>query len=180
MSVGLIIIYALQGTTRTSSSRASFNAAVYITIGALALISAYVLQRGYGSSEAKQKRDAQKADTNEPGRIERMLDRGTPLAFVAGIILCVFPGVFPLIALKDISQLDYGVAATVGVLLAFYIIMFTLIEVPLVGFLVAPARTSVETTRFNDWLDRNARRLAVYALAGVGLLSIVRGIVELL
>ena len=140
MSVGLIIIYALQGTTRTSSSRASFDAAVYLTVGVLALISAYVLQRGYGSSPSTPKQDQPQADKDEPGRIERMLDRGTPLAFVAGIILCVFPGFFPLIALKDIAQLDYSVAGTVVVLFAFYLVMFTLIEVPLVGFLTAPAQ----------------------------------------
>ena len=35
-----------------------------------------------------------------------MLERGAPLAFVAGIVLNVFPGVFPLIALKDIAELD--------------------------------------------------------------------------
>ena len=84
-----------------------------------------------------------------------MLDKGTRLAFVAGIILCVFPGFFPLIALKDIAQLDYSVAATVVVLFAFYVVMFTLIEVPLVGFLTAPARTAELTTSFNVWLDRN-------------------------
>jgi hypothetical protein len=179
MSVGLVVIYALKGTAMTTTSRSSFSVAVYFTVGALALLSAFVLQRGYGTSSSKHEQEEQQAADKGPGRIERMLDKGTRLAFVAGIILCVFPGFFPLIALKDIAQLDYSVAATVVVLFAFYVVMFTLIEVPLVGFLTAPARTTELTTSFNVWLDRNARRLAVYALAGVGVLSIVRGVVEL-
>ena len=59
-----------------------------------------------------------------PGRIEQLLDRGAPLAFVAGIVFNIVPGVFPLIALKDIAELDYGIAETVVVLLGFYAIMF--------------------------------------------------------
>ncbi len=108
-----------------------------------------------------------------------MLDRGAPLAFVAGIILNIVPGVFPLIALKDIAELDYGIAETVVVLLGFYAIMFAFIEVPLVGYLVAPAWTTKATQRFNLWLDRNSYGLAVGALGIVGIVMVVRGIVGL-
>ena len=70
--------------------------------------------------------------------MERMLDHGAPLAFVAGIVFNIVPGVVPLVALKDIADLDYSFAATVGLLLGFYVIMFAFIEIPLAGYVVAP------------------------------------------
>ena len=57
--------------------------------------------------------------------------------------------------------------------------MFALIEVPLVGYLVAPAWTAQATARFNVWLRENASRLAVGALAVVGLFLVISGIVNL-
>ena len=113
------------------------------------------------------------------GRIEQMLERGAPLAFVAGIVLNLFPGFFPLIALKDIAELDEGFATTVALVLGFYVIMFALIEVPLVGYLVAPAWTAQATARFNVWPRENASRLAAGALAIVGLFLVVSGIVNI-
>ena len=115
-----------------------------------------------------------------PGRIDRMLSRGAPLAFLAGVVLNIVPGVLPFVALKDIAELDYSVPATVLTLLGFYVIMFAFIEVPLVAYLVAPARTAIETARFNAWLDRNWRRLAAYALVVLGVYLLVRGAVALI
>ena len=68
-----------------------------------------------------------------------MLDHGAPLAFVAGIVFNIIPGVVPVIALKDIAELDYSFAETLGLLLGFYLIMFAFIEIPLAGYVVAPA-----------------------------------------
>jgi hypothetical protein len=107
-----------------------------------------------------------------------MLDRGAPLAFAAGIVCNIIPGVFPLVALKDIAEMDISLAQTVAVLLAFYVIMFAFIEVPLVSYLVAPEWTPQATQRFNAWLDRNMRRVGIGALAGVGGYLVVKGIYE--
>ena len=93
----------------------------------------------------------------DSGRIEQMLERGAPLAFVAGIVLNLFPGFFPLIALKDIAELDEGFATTVALVLGFYVIMFALIEVPLVGYLVAPAWTAQATARLTSGCARMPR-----------------------
>lgn len=111
--------------------------------------------------------------------MERMLDRGAPLAFVAGIVFNPIPGVFPLVALKNIAEMDIGVAETVGLLLGFYLIMFAFIEVPLVGYLVAPESTGKMTERFNAWLDRNMRCLGVIALAALGAYLLVKGLIGL-
>ena len=174
MTVGLVVIYALQGTALVSRSRDSFDPAAQITVGSIAILVAILVHRRTPATPAEQSPEP------ESGRIERMLERGAPLAFVAGIVLNIIPGVFPLIALKDIAELDAGVATTVALLLGFYVIMFALIEVPLVGYLVAPAWTEQATRRFNAWLRVNASRLAVGALAIAGVFLVISGIVNAL
>jgi len=176
ITVGLVVIYALEGSSLTGSSQSTFDPAVEIAAGAFALLAAAVLWRRYGvlpEPPAERPADA------DPGRLERMLDRGAPLAFAAGIVFNILPGVFPLVALKDIAEMDIGFAETVVVLLCFYLIMFAFIEVPLVSYLVAPEWTAQATQRFNAWLDRNTRRVAIGALAGVGVYLIVKGIIGL-
>ncbi len=175
MAVGLVVIYALQGSSLTGGSQATFDPAVQIVAGALALLAATVLWRRYG---VLPEAPAEKPAGADPGRLERMLDRGAPLAFAAGIVCNIVPGVFPLVALKDIAEMDIGFAQTFVVLLGFYLIMFAFIEVPLVSFLVAPERTQQATQRFNTWLDRNTRRVGIGALAGVGVYLVVKGIYE--
>ena len=62
----------------------------------------------------------------------------------------------PVVALKDIAELDYSFAATFALVLGFYLIMFMFIEIPLLGYVFAPEQTARSTTSFNAWLDRNS------------------------
>jgi hypothetical protein len=77
--------------------------------------------------------------------------------------------------MKNVAELDYSADATLAIIVGFYLIMFTLVEVPIVGFLVAPERTRTAATAFNIWLGRNLRLVAVAALATLGTFEIVRG-----
>ena len=62
-----------------------------------------------------------------------MIENGGPYAFGAGVILNVLPGIFPLIALRNISALEYGNAAKILLILGLYLSTFALIEVPLMA-----------------------------------------------
>jgi len=169
--VGLIVIYALQDSSLTSGSSSWFDPGVEIAAGVLAIASAYVLRARHARSVATPPPAQPK-----PGRLEHMLDHGAPLAFIAGVVFNIVPGVVPLVALKDIAELDYGFAETLAVLVCFYVIMFAFIEIPLLGYVVAPKRTARATASFNAWLDRNANRLGTAALALVGVYLIARGV----
>ena len=70
-------------------------------------------------------------------------------------------------------------AGTAALILGFYLVMFVFIELPLVGYLVAPARTRDWATRFNGWLDRNSHRLAIWALVLIWVYAIVRGLLQI-
>ena len=170
VTIGLVIVFVLRGSSLFSGSRPTFGPVVDLVAGGVALIVGLVVRRRGSHEEAKH---------DGPTWTERTLARGAPLAFVAGIVLNIAPGVFPFVAMKNIAELDYSPAASASLVVGFYLIMFLPAEVPLGCYLFAPARTSVEVGRFNSWLARNVRQIAAVTLFVVGAYLVVRGIVGL-
>jgi hypothetical protein len=171
--VGVIIVQLLQAGNVVDGSNPPADPIVYLGAGVIAFVVAAVVQRRPVRVKAEQR------DSNE-SLVTRFMRGSVVLAFVAGVVLNVLPGVFPLVALKDIAQLDYSVAITAAILLLFYVVMFALVEVPLLGYVIAPERTSRDVVRFNSWLSRNKRRVAVIALNVMGVYLLVRGLVALI
>lgn len=165
---GLVIVFVLDGTSLASRSHRTAGGWVNVAAGAAALVGAAWLR-------ARPPRPHR----TKPSRWTARVERGGAYTFGAGVVLNVFPGVFPLVALRDIAALDASDGAKAACVVLLYVIMFTLIEVPLAGLVVAPARVRPMVRRLNEWLDRNARRLALNVLASGGLLLVVRGILQL-
>jgi hypothetical protein len=118
-----------------------------------------------------------KKPKDKPSMTQRVLTRDSSwLVFVLGIVLNL-PGVWYLIALKDIGLSDYTDAAKVLLLLGFNVIMFSFVEGPLIGYLVAPDWSRKQVDRFNGWLHRNGRHLGGWIGVVVGTYLLVRGIV---
>lgn len=173
---GLVIVFVLEGTT-LGSSTSSVGGWGNLLGGCIALVAAYVLQARAVRSRGKE--PAAGAPVKKVSRTERMVEHGGLYAFAAGVVLNVFPGVFPLIALRTISSLSYGNGAKVMLVVGLYICTFALLEVPLIGLLVAPGRVEPRVRGLNQWLDRNGKRVAIAVLGVVGLALLVRGIVQL-
>jgi hypothetical protein len=167
--VGIATVFWLKDTNLVTSSRHTTDPAVSIVVGAAALATAFFIRRGGRQSAAK-------PTPHAPSRADRLVDHGASLAFVTGIVLNLFPGLLPFIAMKDIAELGHTTAATIAVIVAFYLVMFTPVEAPLVGFLVAPGRTAKAVSSFNVWLARNLRTVAWSALAIFGAFEIVKGV----
>jgi hypothetical protein len=55
-----------------------------------------------------------------------------------------------------------------------------LLEIPVLGFALAPERTVSAVASFKSWISRDARRIASWAALLIGILLVVRGILELL
>jgi len=55
-----------------------------------------------------------------------------------------------------------------------------LLELPLIGYALAPDWTQDAVARFRSWLARNGRRAAAYVALAIGALLIARGVVTLL
>ena len=81
---------------------------------------------------------------------------------------------------KDIGLADYGTTVKVLALIGFNLVMFSFVEVPLVGYLVAPDWTRARVDRFNSWLHRHGRHLGGYIALALGIYLLVRGILAAL
>jgi len=177
-TVGLVIVFSLQDASVDSSSSNGLDPVFYIVLGILSLIAAWVV-RSRQLLVKKEKSSEQESNGGKPDRLTRALDRGAPYAFVAGLLLCALPGFSALVGLKDIAQLGWSTAPTVAMVVAFFLIMFAFIELPLIGFVFAPEQATAKTIAFNSWLDRNANRLATDVLVGLGIFLIARGALQL-
>ncbi len=180
VTVGIAVVFALQGASFMNGSKPTIDPVVDIVIGLLSVLGAAALLRKAGRPQAAPEEKA--SDAAAPGKkpplTERAVARGAPVAFVAGILLNIVPGTFPIVALKDIAELDVSDGAKVATIVVFYVIMFAFVEVPIVAYLFVPERTTVAVNAFNDWLKRNGRRVAAYVLAGVGVYLTIRGIIQ--
>jgi len=180
VAVGIAVVFALQGASFMSGSTPTVDPVVYLTMGLLSMLGAFVLLRRSGQAPAKTHEEPEaRSKGKKPPLTERAVGRGAPVAFVAGVVLNILPGTFPIVALKDIAQLDASNAAKVATIIVFYVIMFAFVEVPIVAYLFAPERTTAAANDFNSWLKRNSRGVAAYVLGGVGLYLTIRGMIQL-
>ena len=168
VGVGLAIVFALQGTSLVSGSSSPVDPIVYFGVGVLALLLAAVVKR------------RPPGDHKEgSGRVTRLLSRSqrASVAFAVGLFLNLAPGAWYVVALKDIAQSGYDKTEVVAVVVAFCIIQYALIEIPLLGFVFAPERAADLSRRFSAWLGDNSRTVTVGILTAGGSYMIVRGIV---
>ncbi|MGA8746159.1 MAG: GAP family protein [Solirubrobacterales bacterium] len=183
ISLGLVIVFSLSGSSSVNTARNTLSPAADIVLGLLALLVAYVL--GTGRDEpVRQRRQRRKEEKGggEPKQSlpERMLGQGSARAtFLVGLILS-FPGVSYLTALHHIAKLDPGTLASVLLVVGFCLMQQVLLELPLLGFAIAPDWTKDAVKGFRAWLGRSGRRAGVIGAAAIGILLIGRGLVTLI
>ncbi len=180
MAVGSALVFGLQDSPLMSGPRLPSAPGVDIVIGLLALLAAFVLRR----VDTRRKRDRarreapkEKKKSKSSDRIQHLVEHGGHLSFAAGVVGSLFPSPLVLLGMADIAQLGYDAIPTLVVILGFYLIMFTFIELPIVGFVVAPERTKTAAVTTKAWLDRNLLVLAFWALTLVGTFEVIRGVV---
>jgi len=185
MTLGLVIVFALHDSGFASTSKQTISPAEDIVIGLLLAVVAFVLatDRDQGLRERKARRKSEKLAKKGGEKKEalpmRLLGRGSPrISFVVGLLLS-FPGVSYLAALSRIDQLEAATVPTALLVIGFCLMQQTLLEVPLIGYALAPERTQGAVNGFRAWLGRSGRRAGIVVAAVLGGLLIVRGIVEL-
>jgi hypothetical protein len=188
ITLGLVIVFALPGSSTESTSKHTIGPVEDIVIGVLAVAVAFVL--GTGRDQPARERRREKKDATLRARQEagkpteslplRMLGKGDPkVTFVVGVLLS-FPGVSYLDALDHIHKLNPGTVPTVLLVVGFCLIELLLLEVPLLGYLFAPERTRGAITRFRGWMGRRGRTAAVIGAAVIGGWLLARGLITLL
>lgn len=167
LTVGLLVLFAfpdqLLGSTHFTLPK------VQMVIGGLALVAAAYLALRPLSPEK----------SAEPGwlaRRTRQLTTGGSLwvAAAAGLGIAL-PSVDFLAVLAVILSSGTSSATQVGALLAFHVVAFALVEIPLVAYLVTPARTLARMTALNEWLRSRRRREIAVVLAIVGGVLVTAG-----
>jgi Sap, sulfolipid-1-addressing protein len=164
-TVGLIVLFvfrpALLGSAHFTLPK------VQIVIGALALLIAVLLAAGIMPAPTLPLR-------------ARRLARG-PSLWVAGTagLGIALPSVDYLAVLAVIVASEAAATTQVGALLMFIVVAFSLVELPLVAYLLAPARTRAAMTALNDWIRSRRRGEVAALLAGVGSVLLAAGIAGL-
>lgn len=188
ITLGLLIVFSLHGSSTESSSKHRISPVEDIVVGLLVVLIAYVLRSGLDQpmrERRQRKRDEKMRARQNAGKptdslSTRLLAKGDPrVTFVVGAVLS-FPGVSYLDALDHIHKLNPGTVPTVLLVLFFCIMQLLLLELPLLGYAVAPERTQQLVGGFKAWLGRSGRTAAVIGAALIGAWLIVRGVITLL
>lgn len=178
ITLGLLIISKLENSSAVGTTQNTLSPAATMALGVIALIGAFVLAGGRNQADAKRRR-ARKQDKGPP-RWQKALGRGSPrVTFVVGALLTL-PGASYLAGLSRIDRLNYSTPETVALVIGFNLIMLALLEIPLLGFAIAPGWTVAAIDRMKVWVSRNGRRLAVRGLTVLGTLLVIKGLIELL
>jgi hypothetical protein len=182
ISVGMLIVFSLHGSGSVETTRHSLSPIEDIVVGLIALTVGLVLKTGRAAElrERRQLRKEEKAGEKKQSLPERMLGRGSArITFAVGVVL-TFPGVSYLAALDRMAKLDWAALPTALLVIAFCVVQQMLLELPLVGYAVAPEWTQDAVVRFRDWLARNGRRVAANVAVVIGVLLLLRGLITLL
>ena len=178
ITLGLVIVFALKDSSTVSTTENTISPAVDLALGAILLIAAFVLGTGRDKriAERRQKRKGPKEDKGPP-RWQQALSKGSArTTFVVGALLTL-PGGSYLAGLDQIEKQKLSTSATVLTVVGFNLIMLMLLELPLLGFVVAPDWTPGAVERSKAWFSRNGHKAAVIALTALGSALVIKGIV---
>jgi Sap, sulfolipid-1-addressing protein len=181
MVAGIAIVRALESSGAVDTSHRSTKPIVSIVAGALSLSVAWGIWSGAinrGLSKHRRHQPAPDAP-KKPSMANRALSRGSiAMAFVAGTVLNL-PGVWYLEALTEIAKAMPSTVSALLQLLVFNVIMFALVEIPIVAYVVNPAGASGLVERGSEWGHSHSRQIAIWLAMIVGVWLIVKGIIAL-
>ena len=185
---GALILEAFKGGHAVGASNRSVSPGVDIFAGLLALVIFWVLltgrdrrlrERRERRKDAKAAKKAEKGHNPDPWSARVLERESLGLTFAVALVLNL-PGAMYLVALKDIAESKAGTAQTVLWVLLYNLIMFTLIEVPLLGYIASPEATKRRVAAMNAWLGGHGRQIAMGLCATAGAFFLARGLIAAL
>jgi hypothetical protein len=183
IGLGLAIVFSLHDTGSVESTKKTLSPLEDLVFGAILVIVGWALSTGRVAQmkESRRRRHEEKHGPKEEKESlpERLLGRGSMrITFAVGALLSL-PGASYLFALTKISKLEWPTATTALAVVIFCLIQQLLLELPLVGFYLAPDWTGRAVVRFREWIAKNAARAAGYVALVLGCLLLIRGTVFL-
>ena len=178
ITCGLVIVFALHGSSASNTAKRTVNPIIDVTLGALILLVVFVVATGRDQRRrAWSERRRERAEHKPAPRWKRQLSKGSARdTFVVGILLS-FPGASYIAGMDELSKQHIGTVLTV---LAFNAIMLVRLELPLIGYAIRPEWTEAAVGKFSAWLSRSGARAALYAGGAIAIILIGRGTISLL
>ena len=178
VTVGLVVIFALQGSGVVSTTKKTLSPLADFVLAAILLIAAVAVATGR-HGRAKKKREQRKANGGEAKKTpkwQQEISKGTAkTTFVVGALLSL-PGATYLAGLDSISKLHYSTAIAVLLVVGFCVVQLLLIEIPMLAFKVWPAQTPVAIEHAKDWGRAHGREYAAWGLAVIGVALAIKGV----
>jgi len=155
------------------------SAVIEIAAGALLLVVAVAVFLGRNVQWRPRRR---RGDAKRPGRpslADRALGHDSLwIAWAAGALYSA-PGAYYLAGLALVVKLDEPIATDAIAIVGFNLVMFAFIELPLLGFVLAPERARSRTEKLNDWMTRHKRTLIMVVAGAGGLYLVISGLTGL-
>jgi Sap, sulfolipid-1-addressing protein len=178
--VGVAIVEWLSGSGAVSTTKHTIAPGVDLALGVIALIGAYVVQSGRVARSRERRREKHAGEEKKTPRWQEALSGGSArTTYVVGLLLS-FPGASYLAALTELSRQDFGFAGIVITVIAMNAVMLILLEGPLVCFALAPEWTPRAIERAKAWMAVHGSKAIVVVLTILGVVFIVRGVLEIL
>jgi hypothetical protein len=181
VAAGYAIVKGLASSDVVSKSSSSNKPIVDMVVGAVSLLVAWGVWSGHIRRRARKRTRPKRDETGKQGSsvTTRALARGSmTMAFIAGVVLNL-PGVWYLDALAGIAKANSSNASALLQILVFNLIMFALVEIPIVAYLVKPQRAGELATNLSEWVHTRSRTIVIVLAAAVGLWLLTKGIVDL-
>ncbi|HEY2480404.1 MAG TPA: GAP family protein [Solirubrobacterales bacterium] len=179
IGLGLAIVFSLHNSSGVESGKKTLSPLEDLVFGAILVIVGWALLSGRVEQiKANRRRRHEEKHGHEEHKEslpERLLGRGSMrITFAVGALLSL-PGASYLVALNKMSKLEWPTVSTALAVIVFCLIQQLLLELPLIGFYLAPKWTAAAVVRFRGWISRNAARAAGYVALTLGCLLIIRG-----
>jgi hypothetical protein len=187
VGVGVVVLFALGRPAFGGDSGNLESPAGDIGTGVVLLAIAVVVATGAGArlaavvkARARSHARAKSSDASDEAKRPSLLDRARAtdspwVAWVAGIAWGT-PGAFYLAALALIANSPDSSARQIATIVVFNLVMFALVEVPLVAFLVAPDLTRARIQRSSEWTSAHRRTFVAVVVGVLAAYALVKGL----
>jgi len=187
----VLAIFRTKGTFLGTTST-SVSPVVYLIAGVIALAVALFASTTRGRELIG--REAERGEKDEPGspgsvgdrarakaqdlkaKADESLKRGSVwMAILVGVFLGA-PSPFSLAAVGIMVRNGYSLPTQLLLIVMFALITYLVVEVPVIGYVVAPEGTAARVEAFSSWLGSHRIQAVAAVAAVIGVVLIIKGL----
>ncbi len=180
ITLGLVIVFALEDSSAVETAKDTLSPAADIALGLILLVIAFTLHSARHAERAEQRKEKKAGKEEKTPRWREFMSKGRARdTFVVGALLTL-PGASYLAGLSEISQQSLSTPASVLCVIGFNLVMLAILEIPLLGYTLAPDWTPRAMQRFKEVLTQHGERILFIGALVMGLILVLRGLVGFL